>query len=84
MTESTSASARTSATEDQPHDHHDVPRFEAWLAVLVSGIVPMVIALFVPRTYFAILATISALLFVIGLAMLVASERRARQRRQKI
>ena len=80
MTESTSASARPSAPEHQPHDHHDTPRFEPWLAVLVAGIVPMVIALFVPRTHFTILAAISGLLFVTGLAMFVASERRARSR----
>ena len=64
------------------HDHDDVPRFEAWFGIMVSSLVPVVIALFVPHSFAIPLITLTVLLFIAGLVVLsVQSRRRARERR---
>ena len=57
--------------------HDDSPRFEPWLGVLASSVVPEIIAMYLPPPFFipAIIAT--AGLFLTGLLML----RRQTQRR---
>ena len=57
--------------------HDDVPRFEPWLAVLASSVVPEIVAMYLPPEFFipAIAATVG--LFLTGLLML----RRQTQRR---
>jgi hypothetical protein len=52
------------------NSHDDTPRFEPWLAVLASSIVPEFVALYLPPEFFvpAILTTV--VLFLTGLLML--------------
>jgi MFS superfamily sulfate permease-like transporter len=54
---------------ERSHDD-DVPRFEAWLGVMVSSFVPVILALYASPIYFVPLIAIAALLFAAGLVML--------------
>ena len=63
------------------HDHDDIPRFEPWLGVMASSLVPAAVAIALPRALAVLLVACTVLLFVTGIAMLVLqSRRRARER----
>ena len=63
------------------HDHDDIPRFEPWLGVMGSSLVPAAIALALPHAFAIPLITCTVLLFMAGSAMLVMqSRRRSRER----
>lgn len=55
---------------------HDEPRLEPWLIVSLLAIIPMMVALMVPKDFVLHLASIAAILLVVGIAMLVVRERR--------
>ena len=57
---------------------HETPAFEPWLMMSLLAVVPMVLALFLPRSFVYYLAAISGMLFLSGLGMLVVQERRRR------
>jgi len=61
------------------NSHDDTPRFEPWLAVLASSVIPEFVALYLPPQFFvpAILTTVA--LFVTGLVMLRRQTLRRRQ-----
>lgn len=68
------------STSHASHDE-DIPRFEPWLGVLFTSLVPVIVALFVPHTFAVPLIVMTVLLFVGGLVMLrVQSQRHARER----
>ena len=58
------------------HDHDDIPRFEPWLGVMGSSLVPAAIALALPHAFAIPLITCTVLLFMAGSAMLVMQSRR--------
>ena len=65
-------------SEEINHEHHhDTPKFEPWFGVMVAALVPMLLAFFVPRTYFAMLAAVAAALFVAGLTMMLRQGRKS-------
>jgi len=62
------------------HDE-DNPRFEPWLAMVASSVLPILAAFYVPKRFAAALTVLTVLLFVGGLVMLrLQSARRARER----
>jgi hypothetical protein len=69
-----------SKEEMLPETTHDTdtPRLEPWLLVMLTAIVPMVVALVVGKEFVLHFATVSGILFVAGLAMFIAQERRRR------
>lgn len=56
----------------------DTPKLEAWLAVMLVAIIPMVAALAVPRDFVMHLTAVSGILFAAAIGMLVVQERRRR------
>ena len=67
-------------SEYQSTHDDDNPRFEAWLAMVASSVLPVVAAFYVPKTFAAPLMVLTVLLFVAGLIMLrLQSARRARE-----
>jgi len=61
--------------------HDDGPRFDAWLAVMSSSVIPVLIAIFLPAAALAPLVAAGVLLFVAGSVMLRLQS--ARQRREQ-
>ncbi len=62
------------------HDHDDIPRFDAWFGVMVSSLVPVILALFAQSFAIPLIAC-TVLLFVTGLVLLsVQSRRKAAER----
>ena len=57
------------------HDE-DIPRFEPWLGVLFASLVPVIVALFVPRVFAVPLIVMTVFVFVAGLVMLRLQSRR--------
>jgi hypothetical protein len=53
----------------------NVPRFERWLAVLGSAFIPAVLIVFLPASFDLPLIIATAVLLLIGLAMLVTHSR---------
>jgi hypothetical protein len=51
---------------------------EAWLAVEVASVVPVIVALFAPQAFRGWLVALAATMIVAGLAMLVARDRATR------
>jgi hypothetical protein len=65
---------------ENPHDD-DSPRFEPWLATIVSSFLPVAAAFYLPKDLSALLLTATVVLFAAGLIMLrVQTARRARER----
>ena len=75
VTENPNRSRADAARESSGSDHHDAPRLEPWLVVSLLAIVPMLVAFAIPKSLVVFAAAISAILLVIGLAMLVVQER---------
>jgi hypothetical protein len=65
-------------SKSQASHDDDIPRFEPWLGVLSSSLMPVFVALFVPHAFAPPLIALTVLLFVAGLVMLrIQSQRRA-------
>jgi hypothetical protein len=62
------------STHDSEHERTNEPRFEPWLAVTGSSVLPASIALASPPQLFVPLCAASAFLFVTGLFMLRRQE----------
>lgn len=71
-----------------PVDHHtrhddDIPRFEPWLGVMASSVVPVMIALYVHSRLFMPLVVAAVVLFLVSVVMLRRQTVRRRRDRQK-
>jgi hypothetical protein len=54
-----------------PHTHdEEIPRFEPWLAVMASSLVPPVVALYLRGRFFLPLVVLTVVLFLASLVML--------------
>ena len=74
----TPAARARSADEDRPdlaHPEADIPRGEPWMKLLMLAIVPVVLALVLPRVLLIPLSLISVALFVASLVMLSRQSR---------
>ena len=62
------------------HDE-DVPRFEPWLGVMLTSVVPVAATMYLPGRFLMPLLTLTAALFAAGLVMLrIQTKRRRRER----
>ena len=52
------------------NSHEDIPRFEPWLGVMASSIVPAVLPLYLPARYLVPLIVLTVALFLTSLVML--------------
>lgn len=66
----------------QSHDD-DVPRFEPWLGVMASSVVPVVVALYVHSRYLVPLIVATVVLFLFSLVMLRRQTVRRRLERRE-
>jgi hypothetical protein len=64
------------AADSRTAETHEAPRLEPWLVVSLLAIVPMIVAFAIPKSLVIFAAAVSGILLVVGLAMLVAQERR--------
>ena len=60
------------------NSHDDAPKFEPWLAVMASSVVPEFVALYLPPQFFVPAIVTTVALFVTGLVMLRRQTRRGR------
>lgn len=49
---------------------HDIPRFEPWLGIMASSLLPVFIALFLPARFFLPLVGATVALFAAALVLL--------------
>jgi hypothetical protein len=62
--------------ENEERPVGDAPRLERWLLMMLLAIAPIAISIVLPREVRVYLAAISGMLFLAGVAMFVAHERR--------
>lgn len=66
------------------HSSDDIPRFEAWLGVLATSLLPAGAALFLPHAFAIPLIACTVLLFTVGLVMLSVQSRRSAHREREL
>jgi len=64
------------SNHDSEHDPSNEPRFDTWLAVTGSSVIPASVALAAPPEFFIPLCVSSAFLFVTGLVILKRQDSR--------
>jgi hypothetical protein len=69
---------------NHPHSHDDdVPRFEPWLGVMASSVVPVIVGLYVHSRYLVPLIVATVALFLFSLVMLRRQTVRRRLERRE-
>jgi hypothetical protein len=57
-------------SEQSSHSDQDIPRFEPWVAVIGSSIIPVVASVYLPSVFLVPLIVSSVVLFALGLFLL--------------
>lgn len=70
------------STDHRSHDE-DIPRFDPWLGVMASSVVPVIVALYVHSRYLVPLIVATVLLFIASLVMLRRQNLRQRRDSEK-
>ena len=61
-----------------PDAHHDTPKFEPWLGMMLASFIPAVLTVFVPDVAIAPLVVVTVLLLSVAFVMLTRHMRRTR------
>jgi hypothetical protein len=64
------ASRQGACVSQYENSHDDTPRFEPWLAVMLSSLVPEIVAIYLPPWFFIPAVVLTVALFLTGLVML--------------